>query len=67
MRNRKEFIIGEDYSVDLRNAETGKRITFRYVKAEYDLVFVTITSNFADKLFDLGYWQSDSHFINTQR
>jgi hypothetical protein len=52
MRNWKEYISGEGYSVDLKNAETGEEVTVRYFEKENDFDFVIVNSNIASELFD---------------
>ncbi len=53
MRNWKEFVSGKDYSVDLKDAETGETVTVRYVVREEDSFdYVEINSDLPSELFD---------------
>jgi hypothetical protein len=52
MRDWKEFISGEGYTVDLKQAETGELITIRYVENEEELDYVIVDSNSPSELFD---------------
>lgn len=52
MRDWKEFVSGEGYTVDLENAETGEIVTVRYVEKENDLDYVIVESSSSNELFD---------------
>lgn len=52
MKSWKEFVTGEDYSVDLKNAETGEIVTVRYFQEEDDFDYVIVNSNLQGELFD---------------
>ncbi len=52
MRDWKEFVAGEGYSVDLKNTDTGETVSVRYVEKTEGFDYVQIDSNFAGELFD---------------
>lgn len=51
MRNWKEFVNEEDYSVDLSSDETGETVTVRYIEKGEDY-YVLIVSSIGGKLFE---------------
>jgi hypothetical protein len=51
MRDWKEFIDGEAYSVDLKNSVTGETVTVRLVE-EWEDCYVQINSANPNELFD---------------
>ena len=52
MRDWEEFVSGEGYTVDLKNAETGEIVSVRYVEKEDDFDYVIVECNFPSELFD---------------
>jgi hypothetical protein len=52
MRDWEEFVSGEGYTVDLKNAETGETVTVRYFERENDFDHVLVDSTAPGELFD---------------
>ncbi|HEX8279704.1 MAG TPA: hypothetical protein VF540_13460 [Segetibacter sp.] len=52
MRDWKEFVSGENYTVNLKNADSGEIVAVRYVKTETAFDYVVVESNSPGELFD---------------
>ena len=51
MRNWREFVEGEDYSVDLKDEITGETVTVRY-DDDWEAAYLSIKSDAPGELFD---------------
>ena len=52
MRDWKEFVSGEDYTVNLKSADSGEIVAVRYIETETAFDYVIVESNSPGELFD---------------